>query len=132
MAFLYMSTTYFLEQFDTTRKSDWHTILLSLTCCLVGVSRNYKAHNISHRILYIFCLFGGMGFNIILCSFILKITANPIFNTQIKSVHEIVDGKFDLVGDRFALQHMMKKNEVPIVFYKFWLLASILFKHFNV
>lgn len=37
---------------------------------------------------------------------------NNIYEQQIKSIQEIVDKSFELAGDDFAFQHLIRQNEV--------------------
>lgn len=115
IAISFLSFVYFLQQFESARKYDWNTILMAITTMLLGFSSNYKAHLISNRILFIACIFGGIVFSTIVLAFFLRITINPIYESQIKSFREIVDGSYDLIGDYVALQHMIRKNEVQVL-----------------
>lgn len=36
----------------------------------------------------------------------------PLFESQIQSRQEIIDNRFEMVGDGFALQQLIKQNEV--------------------
>lgn len=109
-----MSTAYFIQQFDSPRMSDWHTLLLVCMALAAGFPCTYKAKSTSNRVLHIIGIFGSMIFNIVILSFVLRITVNPIYETQTKSIRGIIDGSFELIGDRFAFEHMRKQHEVRL------------------
>lgn len=113
MCFSVIFTGYFLQQFeDLEPKWDWFRITIAAIGPCLGVVSEYRPQILPNRIFFICCIFGAFLIYIITSSFWLYFTANPIFEKQISSVHEIVNGNFQLAGDGFALQHLMKQNEV--------------------
>lgn len=53
-----------------------------------------------------------MIFIISVVSKMIILTVTPIYEKQIDSIEEIVEKSFDLAGDSFAKQHLMKQTEV--------------------
>lgn len=110
-----ISFSYFVQQFED-RKSitgwDWHKVTNIAAASVFGSASNYRATIISNRIFFIGCLFSNMVFMNNVLSFILKSMTSSIYDSQVESVHEIIDGSYKLFGDNFALQHLMKQNEV--------------------
>lgn len=105
---------YFVQQFEDCKPTwDWFRVLFTAGLSALGLACDYRATIISNRIFFIFCLFGNFVFVNTVLSFILIIISSSIYENQIESVNEIIDGSYDLFGDDFALQHFMKKkNEV--------------------
>lgn len=118
VCFVYDSVTYFLQQFeDLQQKWDWFKITTSGFCIVSGFAFKYRPQNISSRIMFIFSIWGCMIFDIILLSICMKILNTRYYVNQIETIQEIADS-FDLVGDGFALQHLMKQNHVNYIFFK--------------
>lgn len=59
-------------------------------------------------------MFGGMLINIIFISFALLFITKQIFEKQIDTIQEIVDNRFEVMGDGFALQHLNRQNQVNV------------------
>lgn len=112
MCFMVVFIGYFLQQFENLQpKWDWFRLTLVGISITFGSVGCYKPQIISNRIFFIFCVFGCMIFVITTMSVMFKIMTNPIYENQVKTIEEIVN-RFDLVGDEFALQHLMRQNEV--------------------
>lgn len=116
MSFVALFFGYFIQQFeDLQPKWDYCKIFLAAFCAVLGFPNEYKPHLISHRIFFIFCLFGNLIFGILIVVFFMKALSSTMFyENQIESVQEIINMSFDLKGDDFALQQLMKQNEVMI------------------
>lgn len=108
-------TTYFFQQFEDTRSSskwDCHRLTLSGISCLFGFASEYKPKFTPTRIFFGLSLFGCMIYTISTMSIMFKFITKPIYKHQIQSVQEIIDQRFHLIGDEFALQHLIRQNEV--------------------
>lgn len=111
--FLLILTFYFIQQFeDMYPKWDWHRITLSGFCICCGFPCEAKPKIASHRIQFLFCLFAFMIFNISCLTIGIRSNTIPIYEHQIDSILHIVSNSFELVGDDFALEHLMRQNEV--------------------
>lgn len=78
----------------------------------MGFGTRIYPYTIPLRIFYTSCLFGGMLVYIVLTSFLLLLITIPIYEDQIGTIHEIIQKRFDLAGDAFALQHLRMQNVV--------------------
>lgn len=106
-------TCYFMQQYEFLQpKWDGLSILLMAIANVCGSGSNYKPKIASHRIFFIIGVLGGILLNIILTSFTVIFMSNQIFGNQIESIQEIVENRFDLVGDGFALQQLNRNKQV--------------------
>lgn len=108
---LFTATTYFFQQFDDIK---WDSVRLSLAwiCCCSGFVCGYKPDGISTRMFYSFNLLGSMIFTICYYARFQHISTKYFYNDQIESISAIVNNSFELMGDEFALKHLMNQNEV--------------------
>lgn len=114
MVFLF----YYLQQYeDVQPKWDWFRLTFSGICTTLGFPSEFRPQNIPSRIFFIFCIFGSMLFMIVVIAKTFAFATTPLYDKQIDSIREIVDESFDLIGDDFALQHLMQQNEVGVKFY---------------
>lgn len=113
MTFIVIFTAYFLQRFENP-KMDWFLLTIHGICCCCGFTCTYKPENISNRIFYTFCNLGAMLFCNICFAFTMNFLTTSIYENQIEW-QNIMDGSFDLAGDGFALQHLMKQNQVNVV-----------------
>lgn len=104
---------YFIQQFEHFQpKWDWHRLALAGFCLMCGFVSDYKPNNLSNRVFCCFWIYSSMFFIIsATCIFIGFMTTN-IYENQIRSINEIINNNFELIGDDFALQHLMQQNEV--------------------
>lgn len=107
-------TLYFMQKFeDMQPKWCWYRISLVVLSISCGFSYpSYKPKITPHQIFAAFGLLGGIMLTTTLNSMILLFITNPIFNSQIESIQELMNGHFELVGDEFALIHLMGQNQV--------------------
>lgn len=102
-----------MQQFEYLQpKWDSFNILFMVIANVCGNGSNYKPKIVSHRIFFIVSMFGGMLINIIFTSFAVIFMSSQIFGNQIDSIQEIVENRFDLAGDGFALQQLNRQNQV--------------------
>lgn len=117
MCFSVVFMGYFMQQFeDLQPKWDWFRITFAGIAPCLGFVSEYKPKIISHRIFFICCVFGAMLSYIVTNSIVLLLITHPFYENQIKSIQEIIDGDFKLVGDGFALQHLMQQKQVNCLF----------------
>lgn len=108
---------YFIQQYeDLYPKWNWFRLSLAGMAPCWGAPSEYNPKIIPNRIFFIFCIFGALLTYIVATSFYLLLLTNPRFEDQIKLRHEIIDERFELVGEGFALQHLMKQNQVNFDF----------------
>lgn len=101
-------TSYFFQRFEDFKpKWNWSRITLAGVATCV-----YKAKLFPHRVFYIFGLYGSLVHAVVIMSGVIIILMKPIYEDQVKSIEEILDGSFEIVGDHFALQHMIRQDEV--------------------
>lgn len=55
-----------------------------------------------------------MLFGNICLAFTMKMLTKLIYDHEFRSVQDIIGGSFYLTGDKFALQHLMKQNQVNL------------------
>lgn len=128
MVFLF----YYLQQYeDVHPKWDWFRLTFSGICATLGFASEFRPQNIPSRIFFIFCIFGSMIFMIVSIAKTLMFVTTTFYEKQIDSIQEIVDGSFDLIGDDFALQHLMKQTEVGFEFYYNLSILFLLFFNLN-
>lgn len=107
---------YFMQQFENfTPKWDWFRLTFSAISPCLGFGTDYFANTIPNRIFMFFSLWGAMLSFIVTNSFFLLFITIPIYEHQIKTKQEIIQQRFELVGDGFALQHLRMHNQVSIL-----------------
>lgn len=103
---------YFWQQFEESpTKWDYSRILLIGIACGCGFPSEYRPKITSNRVLFSSILLGTLLLGIHLLTFVLKTIQTTIFENQIDSIPEIFNS-FELVGDEFALKHLLKQNNV--------------------
>lgn len=112
MTISFVYTFYFMQQFEEQQKWDSFSILNMAIANMCGSGSNYNPKNNSHRTFFIFLVFAGMLLNIIVISFALFFITNQIFEEQTDTVQKIIENQFKLVGDEFALHHLVRQNQV--------------------
>lgn len=103
---------YFTQQFDgVSLKWSWVRTSCAIIRCYCGQVIEYKPKLHSTRIFFTACLFSALLFDILFMTLWTKNMTTPVFKHQVQSVQEIIDNRFKLAGDGFAL-HQLKQNEV--------------------
>lgn len=114
-AFASYFTAYYLQRFEaSTLKMDAFEIILAATAISISMIHKYRAINHSNRVFYAFACMAGILHTIVILTGSMAILMNPIYEDQINSIAEILDDSFEIVGDSFALHHIMRKNEVSL------------------
>lgn len=107
---------YYIQQFE---KKKWDSLTLAFACLriMIGLAIPIDPKILSGRVFLISTVLIHIVTTTFLVSFVLKAINNPPLKNQVASIKEIVDKKspFELVGDRFALEHLKKQNEVDIL-----------------
>lgn len=121
-AFLILPLARFMQQFEPRRKWDFNAISIMGICIFMGSPCPYKPKNNAHRLGYAFVLFGSIVFTTVTTTKVAKLFTSPTYNPQIQTVSEILDNRFDLIGNQFSLQKLLQKNWVksrnfPHMFY---------------
>ena len=111
-AFFVTACAYVMQQFERHPKWDLHRISVNGFQLYIGFGCPYEPKNSSHRFGAVFVFLGAFLINIILCTKILTIFTSPMQETQVKSIEDIVNGEFQLVGDRFAYHTISQQNQV--------------------
>lgn len=110
---LVIAFVYYLEQFERRhRKWDWNRIFIEALAITMGFPCRYNPKCTPARVFLTFGLFAGILFVIVISSAMMTLITTPIMKHQINSVPEIVEGGFDLIGDRFTLDKLSQENEV--------------------
>lgn len=107
--------SYVFQQFEPHQSWDWNHIVFTGLSVFWGIGTTYRATYTAHKILVIAGLLGSIIFCTVTSSFFTLIIANPFLNPQVTSVAEIIDAKFNLVGDQFAFSKLSKRNKVNYV-----------------
>lgn len=106
---------YFLQAYENfTPKWNWWQLYFSGIASGFGFGSEYFAIILSNRIFYCFCLMAALLFFIIGNTFVLVFVTIPLYEDQITTTQEIIQQRFDLVGDSFAFQHLKLQNEVNL------------------
>lgn len=104
---------HFMEALESDKpKWDWMRIAFAairISCCLVS---EYKPKTLPTRINFIAWLFGSMIFYTSFISIWTKFMTSFIFEHQVESIREILNYNFELVGDEFSFNHIMRQNQV--------------------
>lgn len=112
MGFLGIGLGYFLQQFER-QKWDWYRMTLASLTAVCGFPTDYRPQLITNRIFFTACLMGNMVYNTSVVVFFMRAMSTTMFyENQIETIQEIVNSSFDLKGDEFALQHLMKQKTV--------------------
>lgn len=106
---------YFIQQFEE-QKWDWNLITINLVCVACGFNSTFKPKNNAMQLGYILFLFAALIFSTLLGSVLIKQITKPILKPQIDSISEIIDGDFELVGDRLAFMKISQDNKVSILY----------------
>lgn len=85
---------------------------MSVICLLCGLVMDYSPKIFATRTLLMSFLLGCMLFDTVFIALWTKSMTTPFYNVQIKLKREIIDNHFQLAGDGFALQHILKHNQV--------------------
>lgn len=106
--------TFFLQQFDhgVQPKWDWLRIWFDGFRVICGMNSTYNPTNVLTRSFFIFCIFVGIIASTTDNTFILLFMLSPIFEKQVNTVNEIIEQKFDLVGDNLTLQMLSQRYQV--------------------
>lgn len=103
---------YFLQMFE--RRPRWDILKFSVNgfACYMGFPCTYNPIRSGTRLSTIFIFFGSFLFATLLSTMTVKILTTPLYNSQIKSIDQIIENKFQLVGNMFAYQKITKQNQV--------------------
>lgn len=114
MTSLCVFISYYLQQFEHSRpKWDIFRITFAgLQSFLGSTSSKYKPTTHSHRIFFIFFVFGCIVYYNYIQSYWIIFMTNPLFKKQIDSVDTILSHSFELVGDEFVLHHITKRASI--------------------
>lgn len=108
-----ISTCYFIQQFEDMRpKWDWHRITFAGFCCCCGFPSEFNPKTTSQRLSFSCILLAFMILDITGLALMVKSITKPFYNDQIDSIKQIVDNSFELSGDKFALENIIKQTEV--------------------
>lgn len=93
-------------------KWDWHRVTLEAIRSVCGFGYKYQPQMISHRIFVISVQLGNLIFIVSVLAIFMKTVTTQMFAHRIETIREIVQNSYKLIGDEFALQHLMRQNEV--------------------
>lgn len=108
-------TGYFMQQYEELQpKWDWFRLTFSGMAPCFGFVSDYQPKIAPNRIFFIFCIFGAMLSYIVTTSMLLLLLKNPMYEKQIQSIEEIIRKDFEIVGDKFAFQHLKMQHQVSL------------------
>lgn len=107
-----ISIVYFCQQFERHPKWDWNKISFDGFNCWIGLPCPYRPKTTANRIVYSGCILGSIIYGCLLSSVIMQLVLTPILSPQTKSVQEIIDGDFKLIGERFVFEKLMQPMQV--------------------
>lgn len=89
-------------------------MFISIFGSSIGVAMTYKPKTVSVRVLYIFGAFSSIIFVTSFLSVTIELLNKTVLENQIDSIQNIVGSEraFELTGDQFALEQLLKQNEV--------------------
>lgn len=102
---------YIIQQFEQ-QKWDWNLITINIVCVVCGFNTNFKPKSNAMRLVLIIFLFAAIICSTLFSSVLIKQITKPILKLQVDSIREIIDGDFNLVGDRFAFMKISQDNKV--------------------
>lgn len=105
---------YFLQQFEPKQKWDSFQISVNGVRCYFGLPCSYLPENNANRVLYISVLYGCIIFTTVLSTMIIKFFTTTVYDPQIRSIDEIIDGDFNLVGNQYILDEISRENRVNV------------------
>lgn len=106
---------YFLQMFERHLKWDWNKTLIAGFTFYTGLPSTYRPTNSAHRIAALSVFFGGMLFAILIVSKTMNLFTTPIFNPQVKTIDQLLESEFSLVGNAFAYQKISQQTQVMTV-----------------
>lgn len=113
MAVLSIFFAYFMQQFEELQpKWDWHRITTVAFRGMCSMPSEFNPKIVPTRIFFSFCLFGSLVFSVSILAFYIKALSSVMYEDQVKSIQEIIEKSFKLVGDGFAQQHLVKQKQV--------------------
>lgn len=103
---------YFLQQFENVGPK-WNSfrIAIGVLSRFIGMSYAYKSTNNASRVLFAIGMFGCLIFVSSFISIMMTSLNRQMYADHVETIREILDSKFDLAGDIFSLQELLKKNE---------------------
>lgn len=116
---------YLLQMFEKQQNWDYMGIMFNGLSVFLSIPCSYYPTNNANRLGFGFALLGAIIFVTVTTKTIIQLYTLPLYNTQVDKIHGILDNDFDLVGSRFALEKMLKQNEVK------FLICSIILQSFN-
>lgn len=95
---------YIAEQLEPKhhQKWDWNKFVFNGVRCYFGFSCTYNPTNNVCRVGYAFVLFGGIIYATAFTALVIKLILIRMYEPQINSVQEFIDGRFSLVGNHIA------------------------------
>lgn len=105
---------YYLQQFERHPKWDWLKLTFNGFICTLGFPCCYDPKTTANRIGFMACLLGYIVITCVISSILMQLAITPIISPQVQSVGEIVNGNFQLVGDRFAFRKISQQMEVNL------------------
>lgn len=107
---------YYLQQLEDV-KWDTITIALAITCAILGQPIPFSPKSLPFRVFVTSCVLVRISIATFIVSFFFNVINEPPLRNQVASVKQIIAEKspFQMVGDRFALEHLKRQNEVTIL-----------------
>lgn len=111
-AMILLCVMYYFQKLERHSKWDWNRILFDAFKGMLGFPLTFNSARLTIRVNIAFLSFGAIIFSTVLSTILSMFVMVPILNSQVKAVQEIIDGNFDLVGDRFTLALLSQWDEV--------------------
>lgn len=106
-------TMYYLQRFEDLQSTwDWNRVTVISFGILLGMPFKYRPTKLPLKFLYAFGIFGSILYGIVILSCLMINLKDSFYKDQVESIQEIVDDSFEIIGDSFALQQMMRQNAV--------------------
>lgn len=110
--------SYFMQQFEDMKpKWDCFRIAFAGLRAVFGLGVGHNPYTTPYRIYFISSILIHTVTTTLIVSFVLKAINDPRLEHQVATINEIIDTEsaFELVGNRFALQQLIRQNEVSIL-----------------
>ncbi|XP_031636877.1 uncharacterized protein LOC116349537 [Contarinia nasturtii] len=102
---------YYFQKLERYSKWDWYRLVFDGLYGALGFPYTFTSESLTVRVIIVLLSFAALVFSTVTSTAILLLIMIPTLNPQIKTVQEIINGHFELVGDRFAFEKLLEWNE---------------------
>lgn len=103
---------YFFQMFEKAFKWDLFRISVNGFACYMGMPCTYNPINNAHRVVSISVYFASWLFATLLSTMIVRMFTTPMFNPQVKTIDQLTENEFGLVGNAFVYKEIVEQSQV--------------------